>query len=1282
MHSIGTVHGIVARRTAASRFSRSVARPKADPDYQLSPQRWRQIDRDELAAPPIRSTRGLPVAGKTMQQAERFLAAHPPSSAATQSSRSANRESARKNRSRRGRWLRLVLCAATLAALWLMPVIVASTPLRQRILPILLAEYPGRIVCGSASLSWFSPVTLCDVTFHDLDGEPMLHIRRISSTNTLLDIVADWRRPGHFRIQEPQLRVAVSPDGSNLEHVIGRWADAARENSSPLGFTAEIVDGSIQLADASAERRVVLGSLSAEIKKPFEFTEPLSITSTLCAGEYKQDGTVKLQLGWQCGVDGAWSDGSGNLVVRSTGFSLHMLEPLLGRFVRKAELDGRIDAEVNIELTAAEDSPTWTAHGRAAVAELDFAARDLLGGDRLRIHSLTLSGAVQRAGNCVELEDVSCESEAATFSADGRFRIADSNSRLPAERLAVWLQSEEYRVTGQLDLARLSNMLRGTLRIRDGLRMIKGRIDGAVSSGRNEGRREWSARLAMSDLTARYRGEELTWRRPLRAELLAHQASDGWEVQKLACDSKFLQLSAQGTLDAAKLSARCNLHRIGEEMNRFVDWSGFDIAGTLQADAQTHRGQGDRLELEGDLRLEEFELTMPGRHWREQALQMMFSAEARADGTCIEAVQSARLRLSSGADRLDVEQLEPVELDSPTAEFPFRFRLSGNLARWTTRAAPWLPSDRPYTSGRIEAGGTVRLSKRRIDYQNIQTDIENLGLRAAGLYLDEPRVRIISSGLWNWSTRQFTSPRTTWASNSLSLRADNVAWQRDASDLQTCSGEIVFRGGLDNIVRWLRNPRRPAKHRAFGVASGSLRMEQNGSLTQIVWNLKVDDPLLAHQPPAALTWNDNVRPNLPPQQALNQSAIWQDERLIFLGEARYNSDSRQLNLQRLRIDAAGLGLQLEGQLSNADDSPTVDAAGSLNYDMSKFVDSFREYLGDEIRIQGSGQRRFWLAGPLLAAGSPVPPTDIIAPQASLATGGLAKDASQPVDLDGEFGLGWTSADVYGLQIGAGELNARLAGGRLDFQPLDVRIGEGRLRLSAHIAPSFRDPRLIVDEGPLLSRLRISPELCRQWLKFFAPLVADATHCNGRFSVDLTAAECPLAHPGNADVSGVLTVHGAEVKPGPLAEQFVQIAAQLNRLLGRGASRDWTGDAQPLLTMPEQQVEFRMVDRRVHHRGLEFLVDDVTIRTAGSVGLDDSLEILAEVPIHEDWIDGERHLQTLRGQVLQIPVRGTLARPVVDQSVLGGLARQIGGAAAGSLLRDELNKALQRLFGGD
>jgi translocation and assembly module TamB len=138
---------------------------------------------------------------------------------------------------------------------------------------------------------------------------------------------------------------------------------------------------------------------------------------------------------------------------------------------------------------------------------------------------------------------------------------------------------------------------------------------------------------------------------------------------------------------------------------------------------------------------------------------------------------------------------------------------------------------------------------------------------------------------------------------------------------------------------------------------------------------------------------------------------------------------------------------------------------------------------------------------------------------------------------------------------------------------------------------------------------------------------------------------------------------------------------LDSIVGQQAAQTPATAAQPLkgITMSERTVDVRVIDGRVYHENLEFLIDDVPVRSRGSVGFDETLAVEIEVPIQQKWVGDKPALKGLVGQVLKIPVQGTFNQPKIDERVVGNFIAQAAQSAASGAIEGELNKALDKLF---
>jgi hypothetical protein len=112
----------------------------------------------------------------------------------------------------------------------------------------------------------------------------------------------------------------------------------------------------------------------------------------------------------------------------------------------------------------------------------------------------------------------------------------------------------------------------------------------------------------------------------------------------------------------------------------------------------------------------------------------------------------------------------------------------------------------------------------------------------------------------------------------------------------------------------------------------------------------------------------------------------------------------------------------------------------------------------------------------------------------------------------------------------------------------------------------------------------------------------------------------------------------------------------------------------LIRIENQTVDFRMVGGRVYHRGLQFTAGNVTITTKGSVGLDESLSVVAEIPMHAGLLGNNSKLKGIDSDSLQIPIEGTIQHPKIDPRTI----EKLTGALLKNTTRSLLNPLKQGL----
>ena len=279
------------------------------------------------------------------------------------------------------------------------------------------------------------------------------------------------------------------------------------------------------------------------------------------------------------------------------------------------------------------------------------------------------------------------------------------------------------------------------------------------------------------------------------------------------------------------------------------------------------------------------------------------------------------------------------------------------------------------------------------------------------------------------------------------------------------------------------------------------------------------------------------------------------------------------------------------------------------------------------------------------------------------------------------GVGWESGNIYGLVLGPANVQATLTDHRVQFEPIDLTVNDGHLRMQPQILLNQNLPLLILPPGRILDHVSITREMCADWLKYVAPFLADATRVDGQLSVDVDHAKVSLGDMDLSDVRGSATIHSGAIRPGPLLNQIVPLVTHVRSIFRRKPLAGLNSD-DPKLTVTEQQIQFHLIDGRVYHTNLKMRLGDIDVYSSGSVGLDETLDMKADLHIPKSWASEDRLLSKWGGKVIQIPIGGTLDNPDIDDSLFANIAIEaVPDVIERVIDSDIIQRGLDRLLDG-
>ena len=1064
------------------------------------------------------------------------------------------------------RWRRrMIVSIGLLALVWFAPLIVSFTSLADWPLRHALAGINGTISAGSTSYGWLSPVEFRDVQIRDVKGNLLLTAATIRSQRPLWQLAAHSSDLGTLTIAQPKLGLELRPDGSNAEDVLLPWLNRSSTGASPT-LALQVADGHIDLHDVAADQRWRVESLAVAMRttpqsSPAEVSASGSIASgavqtNTVTNSSQQPTAAPAHFKFTYQSAGATPAGSASdaaakpaavvprVELQMDPLSVAILRPLLARLMPGAQLSGQIAANLQYQAPSGPGAPSRI-QGTVQGSDLTLTAPQL-GADRPHFDQLRADCRLAWQADRVDVEQLALACDAANLNATGQIALPLPES----PTLADWAR-QAYTINGQLDMAKLCQMLPATLHVRSGTQVTAGQVKLAVQSVPSRTDQVWNAQFATDGLTATDGHRTFTLDQPVAATLALRQSSAGFAIEKFDCQSSFLHATVSGSPDNATLDASCDLARLASELGQFVALGDLQLAG---------KGQGQI-------------------HWQ------------RAAGS------------------------------------PLQLTVTG--------------------------------------------EVDNLHAWTSGWYIDEPIVKLDSAASWDAAKSRLQLGSTSLLTSTISLHTDGTTVNLTGKTWPAWNGSLAFQADLARLLAWNRDPRTPPEYIVAGRLLGQADVTGSDVALNARFQAAVDQWSVSGTTATRIAPPGGTTIHSP---AAHAAVWWQEPRLTLAGSATYDLASDALQLATIVVDSSALRVNGSGQVAHVSTAPAASLSGTIDYDAATLSHLLQVYFGSQLQLVGRQSRPFTIRGPLTPASLSAPATKPIPGAAATAAPNLWLQA-----LAGEGSLGWTSATAYGLQLGAGQINARLAGGALQLNLSETIASQGRLTANPLLRLTPGDPELEFAAGPLLQQFSVSAEQCSQWMKYFSPMLSETAKVDGRLSIDLVGGRMPLGNPAAADIVGQIKIDSLDVTPGPMAHPLSLLTQQVEAIFLRRTMPTQIGGSAPLVKIGPQTVPFRLVGGRLYHQTLAMTVGSVPLRTYGSIGLDESLALVAEMPVQSSWLVSDPNPSRWNNQVVRFTINGTLKDPKVDPHALEQLAAQMVKTTIDNAIVDPIKRDLDRLF---
>jgi translocation and assembly module TamB len=1149
------------------------------------------------------------------------------------------------------KWKRFLLAAFGLfvALIVLAPVLLARTPLRNWLLVRAVPQFQGGLRIGGASLWWFSRPVFTDIDVRDNQGRTLLHAPRVEGSKSLLALLCHPFDLGEFHLLQPTVHIVCTGDSTNLEAALAYWLQK-KEMPSDSSFAldgiaagAVLTQASLVLEDEDTGRKWSLNPVDITVAIPRDRRTPLRLQLNGTVADERRAGRLRAD------VSAHLVEMTGGMLLPPTSarprlraegelhaedLPLDAAEPFLRRIEPRMKVSGWLNANLKLQPSNGQPgSPDVRLEGAISLQTLAL-SDSLLGPDILRLPRVEAPLRIALDGSRLSIEQLEIRSAVGKASLAGTMDLAK-------EPRDVLLQPG-HRLEAELNLARLADLVPNALHLTRDTRLQSGTLSLHLRSTLRDDSLLWEGDLHTSDLEGLYQGQRLTWKEPFAIVITGHQGmSDPLPVfECFRCDSDFLRLEMSGSLEEWRARGSFNLGRLSEHLAGFVELGPLRVQGEGTLRAAARRNPRGSYRLESDVGVTRLNLADGTRSYREDSITIHLDLIGDiVGGYCVHA---GGLQVLTGKDGIDVDLLEPIADLQTLRAARARLRIHGDLSRWMERVTSLTGLfDSLRLAGQIEVDGRLRYEAEAIQMEDIKVAGHGVHMQGFGLSVDEPVLDFTTSGRWLPGRETLELQHTRLSCPTVTVQAPTVTLGTDPVGAWQITAGATVQGDLARLQRCLLGPLPNGRGSDCGGALAGridLRPDEGKQVVQL--DLNVQNLVLG--PPAA--------------------PLWRESRVNLTGHGVYDLVRDSFQIVQLHLDSPTASCDAAGQIGALSTDMELSLEGKLGYDLEKLEPQLRPYVGPGVKLTGRDVRPFHLAGALVG------PT--FQPDTQL--DGQAGNPDLLARLHGDASLSWQSLQALGCQVGAADVRGQLSDGWLRLAPIEAALNQGRLRLepSLRLDPLPREATLA--KGRVIEHAHLTPAACGSALGYAVPVLAGVAQADGDISLDLQSGRLPLDDPAKGDVIGWFTLHSAQVSAGPLVQE---LSVLLN--------------GPPTLTLAKDNiVPFRLLNGRVYHTGLELHFPELTIRTSGSVGLDGSLSLIAEMPVPPKWLASGKLAKAAVGkETIRLPIGGTLSHPKIDEQALRTASARFGRDAGENAIqqetdgkvKNETEKGLRKLF---
>ncbi len=804
-------------------------------------------------------------------------------------------------------------------------------------------------------------------------------------------------------------------------------------------------------------------------------------------------------------------------------------------------------------------------------------------------------------------------------------------------------------ITGSIHLPVLFTQLPHLFHVQQGASLTRGELKFSAELSRQGDRQQLSAGGGVDVLQGVLNNQPFTLQQPLTLAFAGELAGGTLRVKQLELTTPYLKAKGKGTRTNFSLQAEADLETAGLELGKLfaLQWT---CRGNLELEATSRLMKESRygidlqakssnlvLSKDGEVILPEHPMSINGSlTLPETRMQGKESGDLQLEGSIwpgtflirAENLKRAGTSITTGYDlttRLNLERLSGLlhNLQLLPPQIFLAGDLKGSASGFVTKTQVALRELDVRANDFIYKQGKTVVENTDIVLQAKRPPMD--GKSPIGI-----RKLSVAQNKKSWQSRGFGLTTFDWLNRKLSVRDLQLRSALADFDIK----ELV----VDDLKQPLHSWRAELQGRADTATLSELLPGNSDGKKDLRISGQSRFVLSADQQQGERAVSlDLMIPDCRVEK--EQITILNGEEVSFSSRTTGLLTKGDLGIDKLDFRSPPVSLQAAGMLQRTGGSRLI-LEGEQKVDFARVGALMEDFFGKKITIRGSNGQHFSLDTPLAKEG--------------------LKSARLTTDFQADT-LVWSGVEAerisLPLKLEDGVLNTGMHG----------TINGGRLNVDATYFTNSALPHITIPSGTqVLAGVQLDRTLTEAILEKIHPLFGVLASPTGTIDARVDAFYWPVAVGGSQLAKFTTVFDVGEIK-----------------LDSRGVLKDVLAlmklDDQPL-TLKESEITCTGKQGRISCTPLHILVADSVMTISGSVGMDQSLEYLLEVPVTEKLI-GREGFRVLNGATIRVPLRGTLNKPDLNTKLVSEAIADLARQAADKAVIKEVEQLLPDLLKG-